>query len=148
MTQTDLVSTNIRLTPEQREFIHNSEYSLSKLVRTTITKLMENANWNLKAKLCENSRQTNQFSREILTMDNFTNKNSFVNNHANIQSLTLIPKTNAKLTLDTNANHNHRTKSQKHFYDRAESICKIEQRLFCCEDFTLSKSNFRQKILE
>jgi len=42
MTQTDLVSTNIRLTPEQREFIHNSEYSLSKLVRTTITKLMEN----------------------------------------------------------------------------------------------------------
>jgi len=44
MTQTDLVSTNIRLTPEQREFIHNSEYSLSKLVRTTITKLMENNN--------------------------------------------------------------------------------------------------------
>jgi len=44
MTQTDLVSTNIRLTPEQREFIHNSEYSLSKLVRTTIIKLMENNN--------------------------------------------------------------------------------------------------------
>ena len=61
------------------------------------------------------------------------------------QSLTLIPQTNAKLTLDTNANL---TKSQKHFYDRAESICKVEQRLFCCEDFTLSKSNFRQKILE
>ena len=81
-------------------------------------------------------------------MDNFTNKNSFANNNANTQSLTLIAKTNAKLTLDTNANHNHLTKSQKHFYDRAESICKIEQRLFCCEDFTLSKSNFRQKILE
>ena len=44
MTQTNLVSTNIRITAEQREFIHNSEYSLSKLIRTTITKLMENAN--------------------------------------------------------------------------------------------------------
>ena len=81
-------------------------------------------------------------------MDNFTDNNNFANNNANTQSLTLIAKTNAKLTLDTNANRNHRTKSQKHFYDRAESICKIEQRLFCCEDFTLSKSNFRQKILE
>ena len=69
-------------------------------------------------------------------------------NNANTQSLTLRQQTNAKLTLDTNANHNHLTKSQKHFYDRAESICKIEQRLFCLEDFTLSKSNFRQKILK
>ena len=79
-------------------------------------------------------------------MDNFTNKNTLSN--ANTQSLTLTRQTNAKLTLRPNANQGNRTKSQKHFFDRAESICKIEQRLFCCEDFTLSKSNFRQKILE
>ena len=66
----------------------------------------------------------------------------------NTQPLTLTQQTNAKLTLDTNANHKHLTKSQKHFYDRAVSICRIEQRLFCCEDFTLSRTNFRQKILE
>ena len=80
-------------------------------------------------------------------MDNHPNKNTLLSN-ANTQSLTLTLQTNAKLTLRPNANHDHRTKSQKHFLDRAESICKIEQRLFCCEDFTLSKVNFRQKILE
>ena len=79
-------------------------------------------------------------------MDNFTNKNTLSN--ANTQSLTLTRQTNAKLTLRPNANHDHLTKSQKHFLDRAESICKIEQRSFCFEDFTLSKVNFRQKILE
>jgi len=80
-------------------------------------------------------------------MDNsFLNNNTFSN--ANTQSITLRPQTNAKLTLCPNANHKHLTKSQKHFHDRAESICKIEQRLFCCEDFNLSKANFRQKILE
>ena len=80
-------------------------------------------------------------------MDNHPSKNTLLSN-ANTQSLTLTLQTNAKLTLRPNANRDHLTKSQKHFYDRAESICKIEQRLFCCEDFTLSKINFRQKILE
>ena len=83
----------------------------------------------------------------------FINKLNFVSllntkANTNIQSLTLIPQTNAKLTLETNSNHNYLTKSQKHFYTRAESICKVEQRLFCFEDFNLTKANFRQKILE
>jgi len=39
---TELIQSSIYLTPEQKKFIHSSEYSLSKLVRSTITKLMEN----------------------------------------------------------------------------------------------------------
>ena len=78
--------------------------------------------------------------------NSFTDNNSFCN--AKTELLTLTQQTNGLLTDGTNEYNRNFTKSQQHFYDRAESICKIEQRLFCCEDFTLSKSNFRQKILE
>jgi len=80
-------------------------------------------------------------------MDNsFTNTNKFSN--AKTELLTLTQQTNGLLTDGTNEYNRNFTKSQQHFYDRAESICKIEQRLFCCDDFALSKANFRQKILE
>jgi len=36
-----LVSTNIRITPEQRKFIRDSEYSLSKFVRVKIKEVMK-----------------------------------------------------------------------------------------------------------
>jgi len=42
MQSLNLVQSTIYLTKNQKEFIRNSEYSLSKLVRITITKLMEN----------------------------------------------------------------------------------------------------------
>jgi len=80
-------------------------------------------------------------------MDNsFSNKNSFSN--AKTQLLTDTHQTNGLLTDGTNGYNRNFTESQQHFYDRAESICKIEQRLFCCEDFPLSRVNFRQKIHE
>ena len=41
MSQANLVSTNIRITPEQREFIRGSEYSLSKFVRFKIKEVMK-----------------------------------------------------------------------------------------------------------
>jgi len=85
-------------------------------------------------------------SKEVL-MNSIT-KQSFEhteNSNANHTFLTLIQKNNAKLTGSTNA---RLTTSQKHFLERAKSICTIEQRPFCCEDFNLSKTNFRQKILE
>jgi len=78
--------------------------------------------------------------------DSFTNTNKFSN--AKTELLTLTQQTNGLLTDGTNEYNRNFTKSQQHFYDRAESICKIEQRLFCCDDFTLSKANFRQKIME
>ena len=37
----NLVSTNIRITPEQRKFIRDSEYSLSKFVRVKIKEVMK-----------------------------------------------------------------------------------------------------------
>jgi len=82
----------------------------------------------------------------VLLLDSFTDNNTFTN--AKTQLLTLRHQTNGLLTDGTNANHKHLTKSQQYFYDRAESICRIEQRLFCCDDFNLSKTNFRHKILE
>ena len=82
----------------------------------------------------------------VLMSNSFTNTNKFSN--ANTQSITLTRQTNGLLTDGTNAYHNNLTTSQQHFYDRAESICKIERRLFCCGDFNLSKANFRQKLLE
>ncbi len=78
--------------------------------------------------------------------NSFTNTNKFSN--AKTELLTLTQQTNGLLTDCTNEYNRNFTKSQQHFYDRAESICKIEQRLFCFEDFNLSKANFRQKILE
>ncbi len=39
----NLVSTNIRITPEQRKFIRDSEYSLSKFVRVKIKEVMKNS---------------------------------------------------------------------------------------------------------
>ncbi len=41
MSQANLVSTNIRITPEQWEFIRDSEYSLSKFVRVKIKEVMK-----------------------------------------------------------------------------------------------------------
>jgi len=41
MGEKKLVPTQIRITDTQREFLHNSDYCLSKVVRNTITKLME-----------------------------------------------------------------------------------------------------------
>jgi len=41
MSEASLVSTNIRITPEQRKFIQESEYSLSKFVRVKIKEVME-----------------------------------------------------------------------------------------------------------
>ena len=81
-----------------------------------------------------------------LSNNTFSNKNSFTN--AKTQLLTLSRQTNGLLTDGTNANHVCFTKSQARFYERAESINRIEQRLFCCDDFNLSKTNFRHKILE
>ncbi len=80
-------------------------------------------------------------------MDSITKQAIKVSKNTNAKTdfLTLNSETNANLTLSTNANH---TKSQKHFLDRATSINKIEQRLFCLFDFNSSKGNFRQKILE
>ena len=78
--------------------------------------------------------------------NSFTNTNKLSN--AKTELLTLTQQTNGLLTDGTNEYNRNFTKSQQHFYDRAESICKIEQRLFCCEDFNLSKTNFRQKIME
>jgi len=82
----------------------------------------------------------------VLILDSQTNTNRFTN--ANTHLLTLKRETNGLLTDHTNANHIHFTKSLQLFYDRAKSICTIEQRLFSCEDFQLSKTNFRHKILE
>jgi len=36
-----LISTNIRITNKQRDFLQKSDYCLSKVVRNTVTKLME-----------------------------------------------------------------------------------------------------------
>jgi len=83
---------------------------------------------------------------EVLILYSFPSNNTFSN--ANTQSITLTQQTNGLLTDGTNGYNRNFTKSQQHFYDRAESICKIEQRLFCCDDFNLSMSNFRHKILE
>ena len=41
MTQIELIPTNIRITPEQRQFIRDGGYSLSKLVRVLINEKME-----------------------------------------------------------------------------------------------------------
>jgi len=59
--------------------------------------------------------------------------------------LTLINQTNAKLTLHPNANLSD---SQIYFLDRMLRINQIEKRPASVDDFTLSKVNFRQKILE
>ena len=69
--------------------------------------------------------------------------NSFPN--AKQALITLIRQNNAKLTLPTNANL---SKSQTYFLERMLSINQIEQRPACVCDFTLSRSNFRQKIHE
>jgi len=41
MSEASLVSTNIRITPQQRQYIRDSGYSLSKLVRVKLTEMME-----------------------------------------------------------------------------------------------------------
>jgi len=80
-------------------------------------------------------------------MGNITNQTIKVskNTNANTDFLTLNSENNANLTLTSNANL---TKSLKHFLGRAIAINKIEQRLFCVDDFPLSDVNYRQKILE
>jgi len=71
--------------------------------------------------------------------------NSTQDTNTNSQIIALTSKTNAKLTLQANAKL---TTSQKHFLEKAKAINEIEKRPFCFKDFRLSKSNFRQKILE
>ncbi len=41
MNNKEYVNTNVRITLEQRDFIRQSEYGLSKLLRKTISKIMK-----------------------------------------------------------------------------------------------------------
>ena len=76
-------------------------------------------------------------------MDNFTNKNSFANNHANTQKITLLQKSNAKaVTLD----HAY-SKSLTQFADKAYIINVEKHNAFCVDDYpNLSRVNFRRII--
>ena len=51
----NLVSTNIRITPEQRKFIRESEYSLSKFVRVKIKEVMKESESRIEAQPSDES---------------------------------------------------------------------------------------------